>query len=79
MRSTHIIPVKKRSLTNTGDEPDLGPVSGRDCGLFMPAGDEEIAWPSKDKIEDEIDDEEDRRGCSSDKCLILIYATFLLL
>ncbi|KAK1587115.1 hypothetical protein Q3G72_009687 [Acer saccharum] len=48
----------KRSLTSTGNDPDLGPVSGRDYGSFMPTGDEEIAWP----FEDEIDDEEDSGG-----------------
>ena len=37
-------------------EPDLGPVPGRDYGPFMQADDEEIVWPSKDKIEDEADD-----------------------
>ena len=46
---------QKGSLTSSGDEPVLGPISGRDYGPFMPEGDEEIVWPS----EDEIDDEED--------------------
>ena len=46
---------QKGSFTRSGCEPDLGPVSGRDYSSFMPEGDEEIAWPS----EDEIDDEED--------------------
>ena len=32
-------PGKKGSLTSSGDEPDLGPVSGRDYGPFMPKGD----------------------------------------
>ncbi|KAK1591749.1 hypothetical protein Q3G72_012966 [Acer saccharum] len=48
----------KASLAATGDEPDL-PVSGRDYGPFMPVGDEEIVWPSKDEIDDEKDGGED--------------------
>ncbi|KAK4856246.1 hypothetical protein QYF36_015660 [Acer negundo] len=33
---------KKESLTSTGGEPDLGPITGRDYEPFMPVEDEEI-------------------------------------
>ena len=51
---------KKGSLISTGDVPDLGPVSGRDYESLKPVGVEEIAWPSKDEIEDD----EESRGAS---------------
>ena len=53
---------KKGSLTSSGDEPDLGHISSRDYGPFLPEGDEEIAWPS----EDEVDDDEDSEGAPAD-------------
>ncbi|KAK0571820.1 hypothetical protein LWI29_022029 [Acer saccharum] len=48
---------QKGSFSGSGAEPDLGPVAGRDYGPFMPDGDEEVTWPSKEKIEDEEDSE----------------------
>ncbi|KAK0589739.1 hypothetical protein LWI29_017917 [Acer saccharum] len=48
---------QKGSFSGSGAEPDLGPVSYRDYGPFMPDGDEEITWPSEDEIEDEEDSE----------------------
>ncbi|KAK0592892.1 hypothetical protein LWI29_027323 [Acer saccharum] len=48
---------QKGSFSGSGAEPDLGPVAGRDYGHFMPDGDEEVTWPSKEEIEDEEDSE----------------------
>ena len=48
---------KKGSLSSSGDELDLGPVSGRDYGPFMLERDAEITWPFEDEVEDEEDSE----------------------
>ena len=50
---------RKGSFTGSDNEPNLGPVYARDDGSFMPEGDEEIVWPSEDKIDDEEDDGDD--------------------
>ena len=56
-RVQHLLLGQKGCITGLGVEPDLGPVPGRDYGPFMPGDDEEIVWPSEDKIEDATDDE----------------------
>ena len=48
---------QKGSFTGSGAEPNLGPVAGRDYTPFMPKGDEEVVWPSEDKVSNEEEDD----------------------
>ena len=54
---------RKGSFFGFSAEPDLGPVTGRDYGPFMPDGDEVVIWPSKDEADE---DDEDGGDASAD-------------
>ena len=60
---------------STDDEPNLGPIFSQDYGPFMPLGDKEVVWPSKD----EVDDEEDNEGALRQMLDFYVILTFVVM
>ena len=46
----------KGSFSGFSVEPDLGLVASKDYGPFMQDGDEVVAWPSEDEVDEDDED-----------------------